>query len=165
MGPVLVKEFLPQVSKFYGEMFSSGTPLSSARIWSLQVEEILFCLHLLDRITASKLSVELKVAFMDSIFPTVSDALSAVYKNAAEGEGFRDWVCKAYNARQLEYGAYTYPKEGSPDKGTLFWEFGRRMDYLADDTNPVRVMEIAMHGMSLFEMMCDVFDECVPKES
>jgi hypothetical protein len=165
----LVRESLPEVSKFYAELFGGKVDLSDAKIWELQIEEILFCLHLLDRIVSSMLAPDARAVFMTATFEAVRDSLSGLLKNGAEVDNFRRWIGDVYNARQTEYAEYTYPdtdpKNNRPSKGELFWEFGKKMAFLVGDTNPIRVMEIEHHGIGLFEMMGEVAEECITKEN
>jgi len=67
-------------------------------------------------------------------------------------DSYLERLDKRYNGRQCEYGAWKSTM-GEPLKGTLFWEYGKRLCLDAGVYNPAVVVVMANNAASLFEMM------------
>ncbi len=146
-----LSEYIPGVSTNYELLKNSTDEPLKISLADLQAEILVFGLHCLDRAVFSRFGEEYRKAFMDRAFAIARLALASVAPDDHQ-TSFLAHIDKFYNGRQREYAALNLPTDQNV-KGTLFWEFGRRVCEDAGVYNPVAVMDMVYEGASLFRMM------------
>lgn len=149
-----LSEYIPGVSINYELLKNSTDELLKISLADLQAEILVFGLHCLDRAVFSRFGEEYRKEFMDRAFAIARLVLASAAPDTHQ-TSFLAHIDKFYNGRQREYAALNLPMDENV-KGTLFWEFGKRVCEDAGVYNPVAVMEMVDEGASLFKMMCKV---------
>lgn len=117
----------------------------------LTAELIIFGLHLTDRIAFGRLGASDRAKFMDALLPAIQSKLQPSVSSRLED---------LYNTRNNFYGEFhkLYPSENENLKGTLFWEFGKALGSVYANSNPVRITETSMFGMTFMKAINQAFD-------
>jgi tetratricopeptide (TPR) repeat protein len=150
---LFLTEFIPGVAKEYSflEEAAGGGPINPG-LTEFQTEVLIFGLHCLQRTVFANCGAEYRKVFMDHALSFVSAAFSSVLPDHIQKD-FSASFEKHYRARQREYSAMILPLgEGSP-KGTLFYEYGKRICRDAGVDNPEAVQLMMEQGWSIFKMM------------
>ncbi len=112
------------------------------------LEAMVFFLHLLDRAAFERLGPFKRRVFMDAIL----EGMSKTSRPAGlRSDAFRD----LWNEKQNEYAAFQklYPEDGEPWKGTLCWEFAKRLGMEYGNSNPARITLIASGAISMIALL------------
>ncbi len=164
VGDALMQEMVPDIPGFWNELASeSHTELEESTLAMLRLEEVIFILHLFDRVMFLEFGAENRDVFMDALYQEVRERLSREYVSGMVAAAFRDLANETYNARQTEYGAYKlFPdkQEGSLRK-TLFWEYTKKMFLTAGLTNPALMVVACKRALGLFDIAREVVDKCI----
>jgi hypothetical protein len=117
-------------------------------------EELLFyLLHCLDRCASAKFEPESKVIFSDQLgfrslhYFETEHTPRARYVFATDSA---DTLLERSNQAQLEYSRFKIVERGGPLGDDLFWNFGKRICFMGQVHNPVRVTRMASYGADLF---------------
>jgi len=70
------------------------------------IEELLFCLHMVDRLAFLDSTIDKRCAFMDSLVAGVADLLWRSFGSAIDVSRFLEYFVDVYNQRQKEYASY-----------------------------------------------------------
>jgi hypothetical protein len=159
ISPVLVRELLPQARDYYAEFAARNheVVITQQHIWDAQLEEFFFCLSLLDRAVFGKLGPANRTVFMDAVFANVCESIHDTFAAAVPDESFRAWFKQTLNLKQSEYGSWQFPS-GDNLKGTIMWEFGKKMTFSLGVTNPVEVFLLEHRAAGLFKLMLQLVD-------
>jgi len=132
-------------------------PPSPAQVEEVVLEGMLFFLHLLDRTAFERFGPLRRPVFIDAVLEGISATSPPL---GLERNDFQD----LWNARQEEYSAFAklYPKDAESLKGTLCWEFAKRMGFEYGNPNPAKITLIACGSLSMIEMLRNVLSsiEC-----
>lgn len=122
-------------------------PTSPAQVEKAAIEGMVFFLHLLDRTAFERFGPFKRRVFMDAILEGLSETSPPVGLQ-------RNTFLDLWNERQKEYSAFPklYPENAESWKGTLCWEFAKRMDVEYGSGNPARITLMASGGLSVIEM-------------
>jgi hypothetical protein len=148
-------EFLPGAKNEYGLLQESTSEPLRISLVDFQVEVLLLGLHCLDRDVMAEFGADYRNAFMDSAVTLAADALASVIPEDAR-DAFLERFEILYNARQREYGAMRLPVGDNSPKGTLFWEFAKRICLDAGAYSPVALAVMIEEAVSIFGMMVEV---------
>jgi hypothetical protein len=93
------------------------------------VEELMFCLHMIDRTAFMDSTLEQRRNFMDELVGATAGILWSSFAPESDAARFARYFTSIYNARQKEYASYSPPPQGRDEnqKGTILWEYGKRM--------------------------------------
>lgn len=113
---------------------------------ALTTELIIFSVHLVDRIAFRELGTTQRELFIDALLPIVQQELQVAMSSQ---------FLALYNTRNEFYGRFQhlYPGHNQPSKGTLFWEFGKALGAVYAGSNPVRIMNAASLGLTIYETL------------
>ena len=145
-------EYLPGVSGEYGLLKEAcqGTPGISLPV--LQMEVLIFALHCLDRAAYANYGAEYRNFLMGHALAFTEEGFSAACPEHLRKQFLED--CRdLYNARQREYSSMPpLPEKEASPKGTLFWEYAKRVcnDAGAD---PVVIPTLFEGAAAIFMMM------------
>lgn len=136
-----MRNFGEHIARTLVENFSDPTSLLHPDE-AATLEGMVFFLHLLDRTAFEFLGPFKRRVFMDAVLEGVSEISPPA---GLQRESFR----ALWNTRQSEYSAYSklYPENEEPWKGTLCWEFAKRIGNQYGDGNPLRITSLASDGM------------------
>ena len=115
------------------------------------LEELLFCLHLVDRLAFLDSPIPKRRAFMDDLVANVADILWTNFASTTDLSAFAEYFANIYNERQAEYASYGQgPHQlGDSLKNTLLWEYGKRMaEIISPRKSALRVSLIGNLAMS-----------------
>jgi hypothetical protein len=100
------------------------------------VEELMFCLHMIDRTAFMDSSLDDRCDFMDELVGSVAGVLWSSFAPRSDASRFARFFTSMYNARQKEYASYDPPPQGkhTSQNGTILWEYGTRMAGLLSPT-------------------------------
>jgi hypothetical protein len=162
ISPVLVRELLPQAREYYSELGArNGKAITQPGMWEVQLEDLFYSLNLLDRAVLDRLGAINRAVFMDAVFANVCESLRSTHIPEAPEPQFRSWFKEELNARQQEYGAWRLPR-GEELKGTIFWEFGKKMTHsLLGIYNPVEVFMLSHRAAESLKMLFELVDKTV----
>jgi len=122
IAPALVGKLAPMNVKHYVGLFKTFEVEVSDKIEAeLQLEELIFSLHLLGRLAHSRLMPEKRDYFMDVAVFEAREILSRKFENVIQGTSFCDSFDTLYNSRQEQYASYRF-SAGDSSQGDLFWE-------------------------------------------
>ncbi len=146
---VAVEESMPHLL-----MTLSGNQITKkdeASLNALICELLMFGLHLMDRISYSKLGVEERAEFMDALLIAIHSELQPPIHSQLE---------HLYNSRNVFYSGFRklYPEKNENLKGTLFWEFGKSVGTIYGNSNPVAITEASMFGMTFMQSIIQGMD-------
>lgn len=161
---VMVGELPGQAAELWHDLAAkSHKNLPESVLWDLQIEELLFALHVLDRVASNRLTDRARTEFMDAAYQQVREDVSRRFEDGARASSFRDWLDETYNARQAEYSGFQFRPAGKneSDKSTLFWEVSKRLTLASGLTNPVFVVLVGNRVSGLAELMAKLVDEIV----
>jgi hypothetical protein len=146
-------EYFSSVEKDFEQLrIGSNEPLRLS-LPEFQIEVLILALHCLDRAAFAYYGAEYRSAFMDSAVSFTVELMTDGIPEDRRTEfaaGFR----KHYNEQQASYGALMFPATDEL-KGTLFWEFGKRICEQSGVYNPVTVFEMAHAGSGMFEVLAE----------
>ena len=151
----IVASSLVELCKDTSSMFLKGllgedvSTASQALIEPVNLEVLLFALHLTDRLTFVHLRSGERALFMEALLPAVKRLLRPpLDANLAD----------LYNVRQQFYGGFAKlcPDGDDSLKGTLFWEFGKALAAVYADYNPVAATLTSAAGMDLLKLINEV---------
>jgi hypothetical protein len=146
-------EYFPSVEKDFEQLRTGSTEPLRISLPDFQIEILILALHCLDRAAFAYYGAEYRSAFMDS---GVSFAAEAMCEGIPE-ERRTEFVASFrthYNQRQAAYGALVFPTTDDL-KGTLFWEFGKRICEQTGVHNPVSIFEMAYAASGMFEVLAE----------
>jgi len=131
LAPLLVS-MIPGSAKDLFEMWDDDEKgeVVSVNFGEVSLEMALFFIHFVDRNAFNYLEGEKRDLFVDALAVNVANFLLLQNKSDVDHELFRSKFIEQLNERQREYGNYKqwFPeKESEGAKGTLFWEFGKKM--------------------------------------
>jgi hypothetical protein len=118
------RAILKLVAEKEGE--SSGPPPSHLEV---QADFLCFYAHLVDRVAFTAIGPERRSQLMDLIFPNLAQSLAITYfpeRPDAQRE-YSALMLRTMDEFSAEYMHYPTPREGASLKGTLLWEFGKRL--------------------------------------
>lgn len=117
----------------------------------LLVEILLFVLHLLDRLLWVTLGPFKRKVFVDAVLEELSRAVKPMGLTV---DTFRD----RYNKSQRRYAKCEklLPEDGETFRGTLFWEFGKRLTLRYRVSNPVAAFWFSSRGVDVMESLNEV---------
>lgn len=155
------------VDTFYRQLSrDSEFDFELGRLELVRTEERFLLLHIIDRFASTTLQPELSARFMDTLYSSVGDQISAstcrrIYLDSNPGwtkgeaeerlkelerspeflklaQGYKDSFRDAFSYRSQEYSTYTFgPRvEGQPLKNDLGWEYGKRISDLLKPDGP-----------------------------
>lgn len=155
------------VDKFYRQLSrDSEFDLRPEKLARVRGEEQFLLIHIIDRFTSATLQPELSAKFMDALYSSVGDQISAstcrrIYSDSNPGwtkdeaekrlkelerspeflklaQGYKDSFREAFSYRSQEYSTYTFgPRvEGQPLKNDLGWEYGKKISDLLKPDGP-----------------------------
>jgi hypothetical protein len=123
---------------------------TEASVGEYGIEELLFYLHMVDRLAFLDSDVDRRIAFMDALVGSVAHLLWENYASGVDMPRFVEYFIGMYNVRQQEYAGYhavTF-RRGQSSKNTLLWEYGKRMTaIIATDKSATRVLLIGNIAM------------------
>ena len=127
------------------------------------LESVVLYVHVADRIAFQLLKTEQRDFFMDSLMDEFADFCSEI-KPTQEGKAkLTSIVRDMYNERQVEYGNYTMaPTENEGRRGTLFWEFSKKIADIVEFEKDVSTMiqvKICIVGPLEFLQLPKLFEE------
>jgi hypothetical protein len=158
LAPVLITEIGPRNVRHYSQLLEAAdvqVPPDAAA--ELQVEELIFLLHLVSRLGHTMLKQEKRDFFMDSIFYEVRELLSRTLNSGMEATSFRETFDVLYNSRQEEYGAYRFGSgEEDSKKGDLFWEHAKSVLFRITSVNVILVAFTEKAGLETFVCLRDL---------
>lgn len=119
------------VSEFPKDVAAVLTPPKTLNLNAL-AEVVCFLLHMCDRVAFEALSSPDRALFIDHLVSRTIHEIAASFSRAMkrpdEAEKLRQFLFMTARDRQLEYAACkTQPAEGEGLRGTLLWEFTKRM--------------------------------------
>ncbi len=120
-------------------------------------EVLLFYLHMTDRISQRHLDRDRAHFFMDTLLPQTRNLLAEDEKNATGLHSFAGELRDMYNDRQLEYSYYRFGPVGEGSlKGTLLWEFDKRISellgFIADVPTIMAVQSFIVEGLNYIRL-------------
>ncbi len=119
----------------------------------LKIEELIFTLHCLDRAVFSHRGTEYRKVFMNHALAFTEKAFADVLSENLRKD-FLDHVRERYNLRQGEYAAMPLvPAKDGTAKGTLFWEYAKRICLDAGAEHPIVLKAILDEAMTTFQAM------------
>ena len=147
-----LSEFIPRLTSEYAFLEEASGHQIKMLLWEFQMEVLIFGLHCLQRTVFANCGAEYRKAFMDHALSFALDAFASVIPQN-DRERFLAAFEEHYRTRQREYSAMILPlAEGSP-KGTLFYEYGKRLCFNSGVDNPVAVQLMVEQGFAIFNMM------------
>jgi hypothetical protein len=151
---IFFDEFMPGVAGEYEALDSDAEVPKRISLLEYQFEVIYYSLHCLDRAVLVNWGNEYRIAFMDqALYETCCHFASVIPDIAIESfiQSFRD----QYNTHQREYSLMTLPTNDNTLKGTLFWEYTKRIMLLFGVGHPYIIAPTIMKGaFNIFTMMC-----------
>ena len=113
----------------------------------------------MDRAAFGTLGEAGREAFMDSFLPSAAVVLTRDFGIV------EDELRNLYNVAQLEYGVYEtlLPEPKQPWKGTLGWEFGKRIALTYGDANPAIAVQASLLATDTFVLCGRVLTDTVAK--
>ncbi len=152
VGPMLIEaltEFHPTFVKY---LLGEDSKVSQKALSDLAMEELVLCLHVLDRLVSTKFGPQKRAVFMDALLPAACEAFCQRHFG---GEWLRRQFQTLYNERQLQYSGYRklLPDKEESAKDTLFWEFGKMMSAKYGNWNPVRLGLVMLRASDILEPM------------
>ena len=145
-------EFIPSVETEFNLLQKAVKERLRLSLFDLQGEALVFGLHCLDMDVMAQFGTQYQEAFMDVAVPFTAGVLASEYPKD------RDEVLKRfealYNTRQHEYAAMQRSLGDNPRKGTLLWEYSKRI-----------CLKAGVHDPPALEAMIDEGDEILRTNS
>ena len=113
----------------------------------IAIEEIVFGLHLTDRLVFVHCGADQRAQFMDALLPAIKKLLEPSLDAS---------LADFYSTRQQFYASLRFPKSTQDLKGTLFWEFGKALAAIYANSNPVAVTMTSNFGAGLLNVVDDL---------
>ncbi|MGA2851220.1 MAG: hypothetical protein ABSE46_19635 [Terracidiphilus sp.] len=149
-------EFMPGVVGEYELLQNATEGRPKLSLFEFQMEVLIFSLHLLDRAVFVNWGPEYRSAFMDGALSSACEAFSTALPEDSR-EHFVSCFRTHYNTRQQEYSSMSLPLSEASPKGTLFWEYAKRICQGAGVIHPEIIAPIMMEGASdFFTMMLKI---------
>ena len=149
-------EFLPGVESDYELLRAACNSEPKISYADLQVEVLVYGLHCLDRVVFSHHGADYRNSFMDSALRALEKVSFAAAARGREGDWPLERLRSYYNERQREYGAMVLlPEKGASPKGTLFWEYAKRICLNSNAAPPIMTY-LLDQASTIFEMMDEI---------
>lgn len=96
---------------------------------SISLELVVYCIHLIERITIAYLTEEQERRFMDALLKEIQEQVTrSMSMTGVAAADFREQFNDFYVARSIEYNGYKLASDEDESlKGVLAWEFGKRI--------------------------------------
>jgi hypothetical protein len=161
LATVLVSRLAPMNIQHYGELLRADKiDISDETYAELQIEEVVFLLHLVGRLSNSMLVPEKRDYFLDTVFSEAQDTLCSKFETESEISAFCDFFGTLYNSRQEEYALYRISLGSDKSKkGELFWEHAKSVLLSVTETNVILLTFIERSGLRTFEFLANLLRE------
>ncbi|MBI2682699.1 MAG: hypothetical protein HYX26_05695 [Acidobacteriales bacterium] len=127
----------------------------------LEVEEVVFWAHIMDRAAFSVLGPERRVIFQTHFYGELREVLSRNLE-LTDAERYRQYLDSVYDERQAEYGRFRFGQEGLPAEDVC-WHYARSVCGLLGETNLVRITKVRVRcgliAVSIFRLMRENFQQ------
>ncbi len=152
-----LREYIPGTTTEYDYLRKSTNTAPAMSFEHFQMEMLIFGLHCLDRATFAHYGPGYRDAIMNGAFQIARVMLAEGLPEKLQ-IGFLARLDRLYDLRQQEYGAWKLTTGENP-KGTLFWEFAKRICLDAEVYNPAAVAVLSETASGIFTMMNDVVEK------
>ncbi len=125
--------------------------IDPAKKSEILIELAAYCFHLWDRRLFMFLGPEKRVGFLNILMMRFLED----YHGDAEIGEFASSFMELSDARQREYAKFRIPRDGNDLKGTLFWEFGKKMNATAQNWNPAITVGVAVIFMEHYAFISE----------
>ncbi len=124
--------------------------IDSRRADEFVVEIIAICLHVVDRLLFQNLGALRRSGIMDGLLPKVLEVIRQTVSDRHHATICSTRLVDIYDARQVEYSGYPrlFAEKDEGLRGTLFWEFAKRMATLADPDRSDLALYLHIHFSS-----------------
>lgn len=153
LAPGLVTEAaLPFAEMMARGLGDESEPESDVEMLQYILDSLFLALHLIDRLIFAELGAGNRNLFMDSLLPEIAEGM---VKAGVNVQTFR----QSYNEAQVEFSKYpTLLSE--PPKGSLFWEWGKRIAMKHKEATAADIVFFATNGadylVALSEALRDI---------
>jgi hypothetical protein len=164
IGSTIAEELPRQTINFWRDLAKRrNRVISDEALLRLQIEDIIFAIHSLDRLIFLDLGEQKRNFFIDALYQQIRKKLSRKYSSVQEARFFTERFDDTYNNRQIEYSPFTLqpPTEEKGFAGNLFWEYSKRALITSGITNPIMMITVSLHAFGIFESMQALLKEIV----
>ena len=159
LAPALVEKLAPMNVRHYTELLKAANlDVSDEIAAELQLEEVIFSLHLVSRLAHAMLIPEKRDYFMDATVSEAREIVSQRFESGMEATAFCESFGTLYNKRQEEYASWRFSGEDS-SKGELFWEHAKQVLFRVTNVNVVLLAMFERSGLQTCKFLADFLDK------